>query len=280
MSDKIERIFISVDMEGISSLVDGTQTNSEHSEYAYYRKLMVEDLNAAIQGALECGVKEVVVSDAHGGMKNIQPEDLNEAAYLVRGTPKPFTMMSGIEEDIDAAMYVGYHAMAGMENAILSHTISGSIIDAVFMNGREIGEFGINAALAGWYGIPSLFVSGDAAACLEAETFVPNISTAVVKWALGRVAAKCLHPNKSRALIRIKAKDALNNIAKIRPYCINEPVEVKVRWVNPIMADAVSVLPYMDRIDGKTTVCTFDDYPTAFKGFRASIWVAESIMKR
>jgi D-amino peptidase len=280
MSSKPKSVFISVDMEGVSSLVDSTQTNSEHPEYGYYRKMMVEDVNAAIEGVLEAGVKEIMVSDAHGGMRNIQPDELNEAALLVRGTPKPWTMMAGIENGFDAAMYVGYHSMSGTEMGVIAHTIQGSVVDAVFINGRETGEFGLNAALAGWHGIPSVFISGDAAACSEAEMFVPKICTAVVKWALGRQSAKCLHPLKARKLIKEVAKESMQKVDQIEPYWVNEPIEVKVRWMNPTMADAVSFLPYMDRIDGRTTRAVFDDYPTTFKGLRASIWVADSTLRR
>jgi len=275
MANKPERIFISIDMEGISSVVDWTHVDRDHPEYAYYRKLMAGDLNAAIEGALAAGVKEVVVSDAHGGMRNLPPEDVNEAAYLIRGSPKPDSMMEGIEDGrYDAALFVGYHSMAGTEKGILAHTIAGSTVDAVIINGRETGEFGMNAALAGWHGIPAVFLAGDAAACAEAENFVPGISTAPVKWATGRFSAKCLHPNKSRALIKQKAKEALENLGTVSPYWINEPVEVKMRWVTPSMADVVCVLPYMSRVDGKTTICTFDDYPSALRGLRASITMA------
>jgi D-amino peptidase len=280
MLGKPKSVFISVDMEGISSLVDGTQTNSEHPEYGYYRKMLVGDVNAVIEGVLEAGVNEIVVSDAHGGMRNIQPDELNEAAFLVRGNPKPFTMMAGIENGFDAAMYVGYHAMNGTEKGILAHTIQGSVVDAIYINGRETGEFGLNAALAGWHGIPSVFISGDDAACEEAKTFVPQINTAVVKWALGRQSAKCLHPAMAQKLINYKAKESILKLDKIEPYWVNEPIEVKMRWMNPTMADAVSFLPYFDRIDGKMTRAIFDDYQTAFKGLRASIWVADSVSRR
>jgi D-amino peptidase len=280
MSSKPKSVFISVDMEGVTSLVDGTQTNSDHPEYGYYRKMMVEDVNAAIGGVLEAGVKEIVVSDAHGGMRNMQPDELNEAALLVRGTPKPWTMMAGIENSFDAAMYVGYHSMNGTENGLIAHTIQGSVVDAIFINGRETGEFGLNAALAGWHGVPSVFISGDDAACYEAKMFVPQICTAVVKWALGRQSAKCLHPSKARKLIKEAAKESMQRVDMIEPYWVNEPIEVKVRWMNPTMADAVSFLPYMDRIDGKMTRAVFDDYPTAFKGLRASILVADSVLRR
>ncbi|MCX6643200.1 MAG: M55 family metallopeptidase, partial [Candidatus Bathyarchaeota archaeon] len=244
-----ERVFISVDMEGITGVVHGSQVGGDPTEYAYYRKMMASDLNAAVEGALEAGAKEIVVSDAHGGMRNMQPEDVHEAAYLIRGSPKPDSMMEGIEEGYDAAMYIGYHAMNGTERGVLAHTISGVAVDAVYINGRETGEFGLNAALAGWYNVPSVLISGDMAACTEAQTFVPTISTAVVKWAVGRQSAKCLHPIKAHKIIKENVKNALSRVIEVKPFWFNQPVDLKVRWKMTTMADAVCVLPYMDRVD-------------------------------
>jgi D-amino peptidase len=274
MTVKPERVFISVDMEGISGIVDPSQTGGDPKEYDYGRKLMAGDVNAAIEGALTAGVKEVVVSDAHGGGRNIQPEDLNEAAILVRGTPKPFTMMEGIGGEFDAALYVGYHSMKGTENGILAHTISGNVVDAVHINGRETGEFGLNAALAGWHGVASVFISGDAAVAEEARSFVPEVKAAVVKWAVGRHAARCLHPNRARTLIRKTVAEALANVEAFEPYWVKEPVEVRLRFNREQMADLASFLPYLERLDGKTVRGVFDDYPTAFRGLRAAIYVA------
>lgn len=280
MTQKPEKIFISIDMEGISGVVDSTQTGGDPGEYNYYRKMMAGDLNAAIEAALEFGVKEIVVSDAHGGMKNLQPEDVNEEAYLIRGSPKPDSMMEGISEGYDAALYVGYHAMAGTEKAVLSHTISGAAVDAVYINGRETGEFGLNAALAGWHNVPSIFVSGDEAVALEAKTFVSEVNTAIVKWAVGRVSAKCLHPKKSRKVIFESVKESLSRINFIEPFWVNAPVEVKVAWRTPTMADAVSIIPYMERVDGRSTKAIFDDYPSALRGLRASITLAGTAERR
>ena len=280
-ASKPERVFISIDMEGISGIVDWTHVNSDHPEYAHCRKLMAGDLNAAIEGALAAGVKEIVVSDAHGGMKNVLPEDVNEAAYLVRGSPKPESMMEGINDgEYDASLYVGYHSMNGTEKGLLAHTISSATVDAVVLNGRETGEFGMNAALAGWHGVPSIFLAGDAAATAEASSFVPEVTTATIKWAVGRYSAKCLHPSKSRALIKEKVKEALGRVSKVPPYWVNEPVDVKMRWLTPTMADVVSILPYMERVDGRTTHCTFEEYPAALRGLRAAITMAGTAERR
>lgn len=276
MSEKPKEIFISIDMEGITGIVDWTQVGRDPKEYEVGRKLMVGDLNAAIEGALEIGAEEIVVSDAHGGMRNLQPEEVHEAAYLIRGSPKPWSMMEGISDAFDAALYVGYHSMKGTENGILCHTYSGRAVDALFINGRETGEFGMNAALAGWYGVPSVFISGDAAVAAEAKRSVPNIRTAVVKWAVGRYAAKCLHPKKARALIKRTVTEALADTSSIEPLRVEEPVEVKLRYVTSTMADVVALLPYVERVDGRTVKALFNDYPEAIRGLRATISLANT----
>ncbi|MEM2996861.1 MAG: M55 family metallopeptidase, partial [Candidatus Bathyarchaeia archaeon] len=238
------------------------------------RKLMVGDLNAAVEGALKAGADEVVVSDAHGRMRNLQPEEVHEAAQLVRGSPKPLSMMEGIDGSFDAALYVGYHAMNGTRNGILCHTISSRTVDAIYINGLETGEFGLNSALAGWYGVPSVFISGDSAVAAEARSLVPGIKTAIVKWGVGRYSARCLHPEKARALIEKTVAEALASSKEIKPYRIAEPTEFRLRVVTPSMADAAAVLPYIERVDGRTLKAVFNDYPTALRGLRAAITIA------
>lgn len=277
---KPKRVFISIDMEGISGIVDGSQTGGDKPDYQTGRRLMVGDLNAAVEGALAVGAEEVVVSDAHGGMKNLEPEEVHEEALLIRGSPKPGSMMEGISGDYDAALYVGYHAMKGTENGVLAHTISGGAIDGVWINGRETGEFGLNSALAGWHGVPSVFIAGDAAVAAEARSFVPNISTAVVKWAVGRYAAKCLHPKKAQALIKKTATEALGRIEAVEPYRVEEPVEFKLRFTNSVGGDVAALLPYVERIDGRTVKAVLDDYPSAMNALRAAISIGGAAMRR
>jgi D-amino peptidase len=276
---KINRVFISIDMEGISGIVDWSEVDRNDSEYAFSRKLMAGDLNAAIEGAIEAGAKEIVVSDAHGGMRNLRPEDVNEVAQLVRGSPKPLSMMEGVSEAFDAALYVGYHSMKGTVNGILCHTISGSAIDGIFINGRETGEFGLNSALAGYHGVPSVFLAGDYAATREAEAFVPGITTAPVKWAVGRYAAKCLNPKVSSKLITSKVKEALAKKLP-DPRVVKPPVEVRVRFVTSTMCDVVALMPSFKRVEGRTMVGEFDDYRTAINAMRASIYLAGAAERR
>jgi D-amino peptidase len=275
----VEKIFISIDMEGISGIVDWSEVNHKENEYSFARKLMVGDLNSVIEGALDSGVKEVVVSDAHGRMRNLRPEDVHESAYLVRGSPKPNAMMEGINEDFDAALYVGYHSMKGTMNGIMCHTISGSAVDGIWINGRETGEFGLNSALAGSFSVPSIFLAGDEAATREAENFVEGITTATVKWAVGRYAAKCLHPKESGKLIKSKVKEALSR--QLPPTRkVEEPVEVKIRFASSTMCDVVDLMPSFERRDGRIMIGAFQDYPIAVNALRAAIYLAGAAERR
>jgi len=272
------KVFISVDMEGISSIVDGSETGRDKAEYEKGRALMTADVNAAIDGILEAAPgAEIVVSDGHGGMRNIKPEELNKAAALVRGTPKPLTQMAGIDDTINAAMFVGYHSKKGTRHGILSHTISGRTIESVTVNGVEVGETGINARIAGHFGVPLVFLAGDQATAREAKEVSPYVEVAVVKEAIGRTSAKTLHPEVARELIRETAAKALKGGVKVKPVKVEPPVEIVVRYANARMGDAVEFMPSAERLDGKTVRFVQDDFIEAFNALRASIFIAGAV---
>jgi D-amino peptidase len=272
------KVIISVDMEGISGIVDGSMTGRDKHDYGKGRALMVADVNAAIDGVLDVDPEaEIVVSDAHGGMINIEPEELNEAAVLVRGTPKPLTQMAGVDGSFDAAMFVGFHSKKGTLHGVLSHTISGRTIEKITVNGVEVGETAINAAIAGHYGVPVAFVAGDKATTLEAKALNPEIEVAAVKEAIGRTAAKCLHPAKARKLIKENAARGLRKLGRLKPFVFEAPVEAVVRFTNARMADAVEFMPSAERIDGKSIRFVQDDFVKVFGAIRASIYIAGAV---
>ena len=272
------KVFISVDMEGISGVVDGSQTGRDKAEYATGRALMVADVNATIDGILEAAPgAEIVVSDAHGGMRNIEPEALNKAALLVRGTPKPLTQMAGIDGSFDAVLFVGYHAKKGTEHGVLSHTISGRTIESVTINGMEVGETAINAGIAGHFGVPVVFLAGDQAVAREAKEINAGIEVAVVKEAIGRTSAKCLHPDVARALIKENVAKALKGGVKVKPFVFEAPVGIVVRFTNSRIGDAVEFMPSAERLDGKGIRFVQDDFLGAFNALRASVFIAGAV---
>lgn len=223
------KVFISVDMEGISGLVAGEETGEKGADYQLFRQLMTEEANAAIEGALEAGAAEIVVRDAHGSARNILPQLLNPEAKLIREwSGRPLDMMEGIDKTFDAAMMIGYHARAGTPDGILKHTISGTIFD-LKLNGRAVPEAGLNAAIAGYFGVPVVLVSGDLAVSNQARELLGEVSTVAVKEGIGK-AGRMLHPERGRKLIRAAAAEALRNLGRYKPYVLTAPITMEITF--------------------------------------------------
>jgi D-amino peptidase len=184
-----KRVYVSVDLEGISGVNGDDQTSAGQPEYGRARKLMAEDANAAIRGAFDGGATEVVVNDSHGGQRNLLPEDLDPRARLISHSFKRYGMMEGLDDSFDAIIFVGYHAKADSPRGLFAHTGSGVIRD-LQINGRSVGEGGMNAALAMWYGVPVVAVSGDDVAVAQVKESVPGVKTVAVKRAINMRAAE------------------------------------------------------------------------------------------
>jgi D-amino peptidase len=270
------KVFISVDMEGISGVVHGDQTSSDSPEYAPARKWMAQDVNAAVQGAFEAGATEVVVNDAHGSMRNIDPDDLDPRAVLISGSPKPLSMMQGIDGTFAACLFIGYHAKAGTENAILDHTISSSVVRAIRINGLELPELGINAGIAGTFGVPVVLVSGDTAVCRQAEEVLgKGLVIVAVKEAYGRLAAKLVPMAEARERIRAGAREALEKRGTIKPFRLTPPFQFELTYHVSAQADmGAMLLPQVKRVDARTLAFTADDYIAGFRTLRALISLA------
>jgi D-amino peptidase len=268
------KILIATDMEGISGVTNWDQVDPEHAEYARFRKIMAEDVNAAIQGAFEAGADEVVVADGHGDGTNILLEELDARARLNAGNGSPFSMVQGVEAGVDGVMYVGYHARAGSQNGTLAHTWSASRIANLWLNDVLVGEYGLNGALAGHFSVPVLIISGDQTACAQAVELLGALETAVVKQATGFASAECL-PLKaaqqlireaaSRAVLRLKAGNAP------KPYLVAEPVRVTIEFLQPEFADRAVRLPGAKRLDGRRIEFVVPDMAAAHAGFRAAV---------
>ncbi len=216
------KIFISVDMEGITGIVNWEEVNRTGKDYDYFRRIMTLETNAAIEGALAAGASEIVVRDSHGSARNILPDLLHRSALLLRdwsGGPKG--MMEGIDETFDAVVFIGYHAKAGTPDATLEHTMSGTVTD-VSINGISLPEAGLNALIAGHYNVPVVFAAGDEAFCEHLKGLLGTVETVAVKKGIG-AAALNLHPDVSREKIRAGVEKALRNRAGCRPYKLSAP---------------------------------------------------------
>ncbi len=269
-------VFISADMEGISGIVDNDYTTPGRPDYPRARQMMTDDCNAAIEGALQGGATRILVNDSHGPMRNILIEHLHPAATLISGSPKPLSMMTGIEQAWDMAFFVGYHARAGTEDAILDHTWTGTIYE-VFLNGREVGEIGLNAALAGSLGIPVTLVTGDDKAAAEAKELLGDgLQTAIVKRAVGRYAAECLGLEKARELIRDAARQAVSSL-RPAPLKMDPPYHLVVGWGRSMYAEVAATVPGSRRLDGRHVELVLDDMVQLYKAWRAFNSLASTV---
>lgn len=216
------KVFISVDMEGITGVVNWEEVSRDGKDYDLFRRIMTDETNAAVEGALAAGAAEITVRDSHGSARNILPDRLHPAARLIRdwsGGPKG--MMEGIDESYDAVIFIGYHAKAGTPNAMLEHTSSGSVTD-FSINGMSLPEGGYNALIAGSYGVPVVFAAGDKAICDQLRTFLSDLETVAVKEGIG-AAANSLHPDRAHELIRAGVARALSNLDRYEPFTMEQP---------------------------------------------------------
>jgi D-amino peptidase len=258
-------VFISVDMEGIAGITTFRQTVRGTDDYAWAREIMTEEANAAIAGAFDASATKVVVSDSHGDMANLLPHTVDQRADLVQGTPKvPYSMMTGIDDGFTCAAFVGYHAGAGTPGAIMAHTYTGSITD-LRVNGESWNETHLNAALAGTFGVPVGFVSGDRACCDQAKERLPWIKTVAVKEGFGDRVGRSQSPTKARAGIRGILRDAVKNAERLEVWTPPGPYTLELDLVNTAVADLCALSPGTERTGPRTVAYTADDFRMLYR---------------
>jgi len=269
------KVFVSVDLEGIWGVVHGDHTAAGGTDYGAARRWMAEDVNAVVAGLFEAGAAEVVVNDSHGSMRNIVADTLNPKASLITGTPKPLSMMQGIDTTYDAAVFVGYHSRAGTAPAILDHTISGATMRAIRVNGRELPELGLNALIAGYYKVPVILLTGDTTTCEQARTILGDtLVTAAVKEAIGRYAARLYPAEEARRRLRESAREALQKAKTIQPFRMAGPYTFDVEFHNSGQAELPLLLPGVKRTGERSVSFAASDYIEGFKQLRAIIALA------
>ena len=203
-----KKVYISVDLEGISGVVGDDQTSAGQPEYGRSRKLMAEDANAAIRGAFDGGATQVIVNDSHGSQRNLLPEDLDPRARLISHSFKRHGMVEGLDESFDAVIFIGYHAKADSPRGLFAHTGSGVVKD-VQVNGRSAGEGGLNTLMAHWHGVPVVMITGDDVAVEQQKEWTPNVRGVVVKRAINMRAVEGMSPAEARREIQAAAKESV-----------------------------------------------------------------------
>ena len=271
----MKKIYISCDIEGIAGVVHGDHCGTNGgNEYQRARHFMTQEVNAAAKGFYEAGVELVVVNDSHGGMRNIFIEELLPDIELITGSPKPMSMMEGCSEEFDGVAFIGYHARMG-SHGVLSHTISGGAVSEIRVNGRILGEGGINAAIAAEFGLPVIMMAGDAAACREAEQdYAPPVAVAT-KIAVTRYSARSLTPQKAQNAIYEGAKRAIAEASNAKPFLVDRPCRIELRFLNSGHLDAACRLPGSIQVDPVTLAYEAPNFLEGYKGLRCMIALAQ-----
>jgi D-amino peptidase len=266
------KVHIISDMEGVSGIVKSEQTNASKAQFEEGRKLYTEDINAAVRGAKAAGATEIVVMDCHGAgdgysWNSLIPEDLDpDCEFVVQDEWTGYT--GYLESGVDAALLVGMHAMAGTAGGVLNHTVSGVDWQNLWFNETLVGETGINAALCGTWGCPVLLVTGDTAACREAQELLGDgLTTVEVKQGLGSRSARLLSPKRARELLEEGARQALSDPSAVQPYDPGKPCEIKVEYKSTTPPQQLRFQPGVELVDARTIVSRADDWWTAWKQF-------------
>jgi D-amino peptidase len=266
------RVYISIDMEGVAGVVHADQTRRGRGGYGEAAELMTLEANAAAQGAFDAGAQIVLVNDSHGDMRNLLLDRLDERVEVITGNLKPWSMAEGLEGGhFDVALFVGYHAGAGTQAAILDHTYRSTVVTQVRLGGRVVNEAALNALVAGAAGTPVGLVTGDESTCNQCRALLGEIETVVVKWAMGRLAARSLHPAVARQRIREAAARTVENRARFRPAVVEPPLVLELDMVTTAMADAAALMPGTERTGACTVRYVSDDVQTMFRALLALI---------
>jgi D-amino peptidase len=264
-------------MEGVAGISDWEQCLAGGDDYQLGRDLVLGEVNAAIDGALEAGATEFLVNDSHSLMRNLPPGELGGHASYLSGRFKPLYMMEGLDPSYDVALFLGYHA-AMATPGILSHTYNPRAIAYVTLNGTVTGEAGINALVAMHHGVPIEVITGDQYVGPEATPFCPGINVIEVKTSISRYAAEHLHPHIAQQRIREGVRQALEN-ATAGPPVIHLPATLEAQLMSPDMAEQATWLRGVERVSTTSVRFRDDDPLRLYRTFMTLVFLTRSLVE-
>lgn len=248
-------VFISFDIEGISAVSSWREVNLDSRDSERLRRIATREVNAAVRGSRKSdrNIGRITICDAHAAGENLLVEELEPGVEVVKGTPRKYYMMHGIDRGYDVVFFIGYHAMAGTPHAGMDHTYSSASIYNIRTNGTAVGESAINAALAGYYGVPLGLVTGDDRLAAEIRRFFGrDVETVVTKKGISRFAAQCRRPEDVESEIEIKAARAVQHLGRLKPFRFKAPIRSEIDLANTLVADLTELIPGVKRTSGRT----------------------------
>jgi len=260
------RVYISCDMEGVAGIVDWSQVAAT-GEPGLGQRLLLGEVNAAIDGALDAGAESFLVNDAHGAMRNLPPDEIHGEAEYCSGQHKPLYMMEGLDRGFDACFFIGYHGAVDGAASVLSHTYNPAAVVGASLNGRLVGESGINALVASHFQVPVALVSGDQHTAAQAAPVLPGAEMVVVKQSVTRLAARSLHPAIARQRIHDGAANSLRRLAEIFPPRFSEPIQLVVRLRNADLAEVALQIRGTEALSEFEVAVGGEDHLTVYRRF-------------
>jgi len=269
-----KNIFVSVDMEGLTGAVMPAQVVPGRIDYERFRKVMVREANAAVEGAFQAGADRVLVNDSHDGMLNLKIEELDPRAELISGYHKSRSMMEGVDHTFACVFFIGYHSMASGPG-VLSHTMTG-IVSKAYLNETPASEGVLNAMLAGYYNVSVGLVCGDQYAVAEVKRVCPDAEVVEVKNAIDRYSAESKPLREVEGEISEKAASAVKRAAQTKPFKPSAPIRITVEYTQPSIAKRASMVPFVKFIEPRTIQTEGRDGLEAYTAFRAALLLANT----
>lgn len=275
------KVFISTDFEGVAGIVDWDQIMVGSSDYDLGRRLLLGELNAAIDGALAAGATEFVVNDSHSSMRNLPPDLIHGQARLITGKHKPMYMMEGLDASFDAIFFLGYHGSIGASQSVLSHTYNPRAIWEVRINGEIVGETALNALVATHYGVPIALITGDQVTAAEAKHLNPPPVCVEVKRSISRYASDSLHPEVARDRIQAAARHALGGEKPVNAPQFASPIQIEVTFLTSDMAEMSAWLHDIRLVEdrSRTVLLEGDDPLRLFRTFVTMVMLTRALVE-
>jgi D-amino peptidase len=258
-------------MEGTAGVCSWLQCDPSNAhEYPIYRRYMSQEVRAAIDGARKGGARDVVVNDSHWDMRNLLWDELPDDVRIISGARKPFSMTQGLDKSFDGAFFTGYHARVGDKDGVLAHTYTAETLYNVRVNGVTCSEALLNAAMAGYYGIPLLMVTGDRVVVEHVSEHMPWVTGVIVKDGIGHYSTNSLTPKAAQTALREAAAQAVRNASNAKPFTFEPPLTLEIDTTHVEQADFIELMPGYQRIAGRTVRFEANDYPAIFRAFVAA----------
>ena len=282
------RVFVSLDMEGVAGVVNWPEFDN-HGSPAYHssRQQALDEVLAVVKGlrlgAEEIGeeLEEVTLADSHALGLNLDPHKLPREVSLIRGSPRPNYMLSGLDADHAFACFIGYHSRVGEPQALMDHSYSGSAVYRLILNGDVVGETELNAAYAAHYGVPLGLASGDSAYGEQVRESFGEIPCVVTKDGISRFAARVRHPEVVVEELIEAARGAVHrwHKGKLKILGYKAPYLLEVELTETLMADLADLYPSFERVGGRLIRITHNDFPTLYRAYMGLLFVCFGVKR-